>query len=242
MKKTIADSVSDKIEKGEVAMRSKRSIWGEKLRLDGSVVILLTFLTLFAGFLFYWINSNNDLLFGGYGQYGLSSFFQSFPYIFVIGFIALFIFLILIFRTFDFSYKKPFFLILLFVASGVLAMGWISSKQPMGQQIYKQNGRYLRMGMMNNRNAASGIVTEVRSNSLTIQDEKKIKSIITFNSNTHFPFEKPKVGDSIRAIGTRDGLIFNAFGIRVFDESNPSVLGPETMQRRGQRRGMMWNW
>jgi len=243
MKKTIADSISDKIKKGEVTMRSKASIWTEKLKLNGGMIVLLVLLTAIAGFVFYWINSNNDLLFGGYGQYGLSSFIQSFPYIFVVGFIALFFFLILIFRTFDFSYKKPFFFILLFVVIGVLITGWISIKQPMSQQIYQQEGRFFRMGMMNNSNAVTGVVVEINNNRISIQNVDNNIIIINTNVNTHFPFGQPKVGDQIRSVGSWDSDIFTAIGVRIFDETNISTLGPGMMQGRGQGqgRGMMWN-
>jgi len=243
MKKTIADSVSEKIKKGELTMRSKPSIWIEKLKLNGSMIVLLVLLTAIAGFVFYWINSNNDLLFGGYGQYGLSSFIQSFPYIFVIGFIALFIFLILIFRTFDFSYKRPFFIIILFVALGILVLGWVSIKQPMSQQLYQQEGRFFRMGMMNNSNAVTGLVVEISQNKISLQNNNDNLIIINTNTTTHIPFGQPKVGDQIRAVGTWNGAIFTAIGIRVFDETNPSTLGHGMIQdqRQGQGRGMMWN-
>lgn len=247
MKKTIANSISEKIKKGEVTMRSQLSVMTEKFGLNGGLAIIMILLCSIAGFIFYWINSNNDLLFGGYGRYGLSSFVQSFPYIFIIGFITLFIFLIIIFRKYDFSYKKPFYLILLIVAIGILAIGWFSIKQPISQKIYQNEGRFLRMGMMNNNNAVSGVVEEINGKNIIIQDEKGINTTVNFTSETHFPFGQPKIGDSVRAVGTWNKLIFNAFGVRIFDENNPSTLGPGMMKGRGQGRGqgqgrgMMWN-
>lgn len=241
MKKTIADSISDKIKKGEISMRSQLSVWAEKMGINGSMAVLSVFLILISGFIFYWINSNNDLLFGGYGKYGLSSFFQSFPYIFVFGFIILFILLTFFFRNFDFSYKKPFSIILIIVAVGILLIGWISIKQPMSQQIYKQGGRNLRMGMMNNSNAVSGIVVEVDVNAIVIQNEKGTNTIVNFTSDTHFPFGQPKIGDSVRAVGVWEESVFKAFGIRIFDENNPSTLGPGMRDGRGQGRGKMLN-
>jgi len=243
MKKTIADSVSDKIKKGEVTMRSKASIWTEKLELNGGMMILLILLTAIAGFIFYWINSNNDLLFGGYGQYGLSSFIQSFPYIFVTGFIVLFIVLIRIFRTYDFSYKKPFFIIILSIALGILIIGWVSIKQPMSQQLYQQEGRFFRMGMMNNANAVTGTVIEIKQNGLSIKNKDNEIIMINTSSNTHYPFGQPKIGDQIRSVGSWDGTIFTAIGVRLFDETNPSTLGPGMMRGPGQGkgRGRTWN-
>ncbi len=237
MKRTIADSISDKIKKGEISMRSQLSVWAEKMGINGGMAVLSVCLILISGFIFYWINSNNDLLFGGYGKYGLSSFFQSFPYIFVFGFIVLFIILTHLFRNFDFSYKKPFSIILIIVAVGILLIGWISIKQPMSQRMYQQGGRNMRMGMMNNSNAVSGTVIEININTVVIQNEKGTNTIVNFTSDTHFPFGQPKIGDSVRAVGVWEEPIFKAFGIRVFDETNPSTLGPGMMGGQGQRRG-----
>jgi len=241
MKKTIADSISDKIKRGEITMKSQFSVWAEKLGLNGSLILIFGLLFTITGFVLYWTNSNSDLLIGGYGTYGLSSFVQSFPYIFVLAFIFLFVFLIIIFRRFDFSYKKPFFTILFFVLAGTIILGWISIKQPIGQQLYQQEGRFFRMGMMNNGNAVSGIVTEVNTNTITIQDEKNKNTVISLTSNTHFPYGQPNIGDSVRIVGTWSGSIFSAFGVRVFDNTNPSTLGPNMKQGRGQGRGTMWN-
>lgn len=238
MKKTITDRLTKKIKTGEVVMRSQLSIWAEKIGLNGSVIVLLILLTTIIGFVIYWINSNNDLLFGGYGRYGLSSFFQSFPYIFVVVFFLFFLFLIGIFRKFDFSYKRPFMIILFLILSGILILGWISIKQPIGQRFYKQEGRMFRMGTMNNRNAVSGIVKGANKNKIIIEDENNKQIIINISKDTHFPFGQPKINDSVRAVGVWDGLIFNALGVRIFDENNPSTLGPGMMRERGRGRGI----
>lgn len=241
MKKTIANSITDKIKRGEVTMRSQLSIWTEKSGLNGGLFILLALLCTIAGFIFYWVNSNNDLLLDGYGRYGLYSFLQSFPYLFLIGFITLFILLIVLFRRYDFSYKKPFSIIILIIIIGIIAVAWFSIRQPMGQRFYQQEGRLLRMGTMNNRNAVSGVVTEIKTNTIMLQNENSNNTVVTFNLDTHFPFGKPKVGDSIRAVGAWNEGIFTAFGIRVFDENNPSTLGLGMMRGRGQGRRQMWN-
>ncbi|PIV62500.1 hypothetical protein COS12_02130 [Candidatus Roizmanbacteria bacterium CG01_land_8_20_14_3_00_33_9] len=241
MKKTIVDKITNKIKKGEITMKSQLSIWTEKLGLDGGIVIIFSLLIFLAGFILFWMNSNNDLLFGGYGKYGLFSFIQSFPYILGVVFTLLFLFLIIIFRKFDFSYKKPFLIILLFILVGIILLGWISIKQPLGQRIYQQEGRRFRMGMMNNSNAVSGSVIQVNTNSFTIKDENNENKTVSFNSKTHFPFGQPKEGNQIRSVGFWDGDVFIAIGVRVFDESNPSTLGPGMMRGRGQKRGMMWN-
>jgi len=241
MKKTIADKIRDKIKKGEIKMKSPFSVWAKKLGINSSIVVIVGLLTFTIGLILYWINSNNDLLFGGYGKPGLSSFVQSFPYIFMAIFAILFVFLALIFRTFDFSYKKPFFIILLLVAGGILILGWISIKQPLGQKLYKQEGKMFRMEMMNNSNAITGTVVEINQSKISIQNEDNKIVIINTNSRTHYSFGQPKMGDQIRSVGTWNGDIFTAIGVRVFDETNPSTLGPGILRERGQGRRMMQN-
>lgn len=242
MKKTLVDTLIKKINKGEIKMKSQFSVWTEKLGVNGGIFTLLALLILLIGFILYWINSNNDLLFGGYGKPGFYSFIQSFPYVLLAISIILFIVLTFFFRTFDFSYKKPFFLILIFVIMGILTMGWISSKQPISQRIYQQEGRIFRMGMMNNSNAVSGMVIEIKNDRILIENTDGKKTIINTNSDTHFPFGQPKVGDQIRSVGSWKGDVFIALGIRIFDETNPSTLGPGMMRGRGQGQGSGIKW
>ncbi|PIY69537.1 hypothetical protein COY90_00065 [Candidatus Roizmanbacteria bacterium CG_4_10_14_0_8_um_filter_39_9] len=241
MKKTVADSITDKIKKGEVTMRSQFSIWMDILGLNGGVIGLFILLVSVAGIVLYWINSNNDLILGRYGRYGLSSFIQSFPYLFVVIFLVLFALLIIIFRKFDFSYKKPFFAFTFIILCGVLLIGWMTMRHPFGQRLYQQEGQVFRMGLMNNNNAVSGIVVEIDKETITVQDEKNKNTVLNLNSDTHFPFGTPKIGSSIRSIGIWDGVSFNAIGVRVFDNTDPSTLGPDTMRRQRSGRGMMWN-
>jgi len=220
MKKTVANIIANKIKKGEMTMRSKLSILLEKMSVNGSLTMLFGLLVIIAGFVFYWVNSNNDLIFGGYGQYGLTSFFQSFPYIFVVVFILIFIFLIKIFRKFDFSYKKPFTIILLFILTGILLVGWISIKQPIGQKFYQREGRRFRMNTIKSANTVYGTVVYLEKDLIVIQGEDDKQIVIKINSETHFPFGQPKKGDIIRSVGIWKGSEFIAVGVRVFDDSN----------------------
>lgn len=240
MKKTIADSISDKIKKGEIKMRSQFSVWAEKLGLNSSMIILLVSLMFVAGLVFYWTNSNNDLLLGRYGKYGFLSFFQSFPYFLLILFGILSILFTSIFRKFDISYKRPIVLVLSLFLGFVLIFGWFSAQHSIGQRLYQQEGRILRMGMMNNNNAVSGTVVDINKNTVTIQNEDGKEILLLIDLNTHFPYSQPKIGNAVRSIGIWDGNVFKSFGIRVFDETNPATLGPGMMGGRGQRREMMW--
>ena len=171
MKKTVAEIINNKIKKGEIQMKTSLSVWMERLSLNGSITALLGFLILIAGLLAYWTNNNHDLLLGGYGRYGLSSFFSSFPYILTGIFILAFVLIGVLFRKFDFSYKKPFLLILLSILMGVVGLGWFFMRQPVGQRFYQQEGRRFHMGMQSSDTMVFGIVSLVQGEEIVIYDE-----------------------------------------------------------------------
>lgn len=239
MKKTIAEIINNKIKKGEIQMKSSLSIWMEKLSLNGSITALLGLLILISGLLVYWTNNNHDLLFGGYGRYGLFSFLRSFPYILTGIFILIFILMGVLFRKFDFSYKKPFLLILLFILMGVVTLGWILMRQPAGQRFYQQEGRRLHMGARNSDTMVFGMVSLVNGEEIVIYDEDARMITIKISTDTHFPYGRPVKNDTIRAVGEWNGKIFNAVGVRVFSETNSPV---RRMDGSGQGQGNRRMW
>jgi len=235
MKKTVADKIKQKINRGEIKMRSRLSVWFEKIGIDSGVTLILISLVFIAGLISYWTNNNNDLLFAGYGRYGLLSFAQSFPYLLLILFIFLFILLTMLFRKFDASYKKPFVVILSLILSLVLLFGWFSSKQNFGKKLYQREERMFGMGMTNNQNSVSGTVIRLQKNLIIIKsDTKQIRIIV--DSNTHFPFGQPKIGDLIRSTGSWNNDNFKAIGIRIFRDDDSSMI-----RGRGQGRGVINN-
>lgn len=235
MKKTVAEIINNKIKKGEIQMKTSLFVWMEKLSLNGGITVLLGFLILIAGLLAYWTNNNHDLLFGGYGKYGLSSFFRSFPYVLAGIFILVFILIGVLFRKFDFSYRKPFLLILMSVLIGVLGLGWFFMSQPVGQRFYQQEGRRFHMGMQNSDTTVFGIVSLIRGEEIVINGEDMRMISIKTSTDTHFPYGRPTKNQTIRAVGEWDGDTFKAVGVRVFSETNAP-----TRRMDGSGRGQGW--
>lgn len=223
MKKTVAEIINNKIKTGEIRMKSPLVIVMEKLSLKGGIVVLLGALVLMAGLLAYWTSTNNDLLFGGYGRYGISSFMSSFPYMGAAIFLVLFLLIGFLFRTFDFSYKKPFVPLLIMVFIGIVTLGWIFMRQPVGQRLYQREGRRFQMGGVQNGTMIFGTVVYSDKNEIGVRDEQGSIIAIIVSENTHYPFGQPKVNDSIRAVGEWEGTMFKAVGIRVFTESNSPI-------------------
>jgi len=94
MKNTIKNNILRKIEKGEVKMRSRLSVISEKLGIGSSLALLFLGLIFLSGIISIWLKTNSDLIFGEYGRYGLKTFVESFPYLFVFIFILFFILLL----------------------------------------------------------------------------------------------------------------------------------------------------
>lgn len=223
MKKTVAEIIKNKIKTGEIRMKSPFVIVMEKLSLKGGIAMLLGLLVLMAGLLAYWTSTNNDLLFGGYGRYGISSFMSSFPYMGVSIFFALFLIVGLLFRTFDFSYKKPFVPLLVMVFIGIVVLGWIFMRQPVGQRLYQREGYRFQMGGVQNGTMIFGTVVYGDENEIGVRDEDGSVIAVIVSENTHYPFGRPKVNDSVRAVGEWEGKTFKAVGIRVFTENNSPI-------------------
>jgi len=221
MKKKLKNNILNKIEKGELKMRSRLSVFLEKLGIGSSMVVLFLGLIILAGVISYWFKLNNDLIFGGYGKYGLRIFTQTFPYILVLSFICLFFLLSLLLRKFDFSYKKSFISILSFILGLALVFGWVSLKNPIGRKFYQKEGRFLRIGRMeNNSNSISGQVLQIYGNNLIINTYDGKSVMVKTSNNTHYPFGFPKIRGSVRTIGKWNGDNFEAVGIRVFNEDD----------------------
>jgi hypothetical protein len=225
MKKTIKNNILNKIQNGEVKMRSGLSVFAGKLGMESSIVILFLGLIFLSGLLSLWIKTNSDLVFGEYGRYGLRSFFQSFPYLFVLIFIVFFMLLRFLLKKFDISYKKPFIIILSAILGLAILFGVYSENTFYGKRLYQGSGRYFRTGQMIGDNFFFGKVVKLENNSLVILSEDERKITLSFNSDTHFPFGKPVIGDEIRCVGEWDGDNFKADGIRVFDSDDYSEFG-----------------
>lgn len=215
MAKKLTETIQKQIRDGKLTMRSTFSIWAEKLGIGSGAILLLLLLIFITGSLLYWITSNSDLLTGN-GQLGIVSFFESFPYVLVLVFVIFFILLSALLRSYDFSYKQPFILVVSCILGTALMVGWASQQSPGGRAFYRQQGRRMHMGKNNFANAIFGTVQSTSNQSITIQQEGGTKTTVYYSSQTHFPFGKPVVGDEIRAIGSRSGRGFEAYGIRVF--------------------------
>jgi len=232
----------NKIQKGEVKMRSKLSVFTERLGIESSMILLFLGLIFFSGLVSLWFKTNSDLIFGEYGKYGLRSFIEAFPYLFVMIFIVFFILLSILLKKFDISYKKPFIIILSVILGLAMLFGLYSVNTPYGKRFYQGSGKYFRMGqMMKGNNFFFGKVVGQENNRMIILSEDNKEIAVTINNDTHFPYGKPSLGDEVRCVGEWDGDNFNAYGIRVFNSDDYGGYGGGNgMGGMKDGKGPMW--
>ena len=127
----LQEEIMAEIRQGRVKIRSRLSFWAARLGLGSEVfLVFLLFIFLLAGLLF-WINLNEDLfLESGYGRYRLRLFFYNLPYLLVMLFIVVFVLLSKLIKKYDFSYKKPFLVILSVILALGLVFSWAMLRYP----------------------------------------------------------------------------------------------------------------
>jgi hypothetical protein len=236
MKKSPANAVTKKISEGTLSMRSPASVLIEKIGLSGIIFGIVSGVCILLGFILVWLRMNGDLI-SSYGSYGRMSYVESFPYMpFVIIAIGL-ISLLFVLRRFDLSYKRPLGVILFLTLITALGLAWYGSTLPIGNQFFRGGGMMMRMYGSSGANFVYGTVESISKETIVVVDADGKSYTLRITDQTHFPFGEPTVGDTVRSVGTWDGSIFVATGVRVFDQSQGGMMGRGMGQGRRMQGG-----
>lgn len=239
MAKSRVDAVMNTIESGRVGIRSGFSLWVPKIARGGLLWIMMGILVGLYIVLSVWIATNSDLL-SSYGQTGLWSFLQAFPYIPLLLTIPVVGAFLLAIRAYDISYKKPLLgIVLAGIAVSVVAAGLLSANKDVAQ-VVSQNSRMFGMGQMAGKNFLIGTVQAYGDNTLTVKQNDGSVASVRLTDQTHYPFGTPSVGDTVRVVGdTNSNGIFEAVGVRVFGEDSlyGTGQGERRMDGTGQGKG-----
>ena len=112
MNDSIKNEIMQKIKKDEIPVKSRWLFWAEKIGLQSGLAFgVLILIFLFNAF-FYYIKTNDLLMSLHYGDSVWQKFLHSLPYDLISTIIVLTIGLNLIVKKFDFSYKKPFVIVI----------------------------------------------------------------------------------------------------------------------------------
>jgi len=191
-----------KVKSGQVKMKSSLNILAEKLGLGSGLILAGLSLTLILACLIYWFRANSDLMALPIGRgHGPRLFFQTFPYLWLITFIVLFVLFSWLLKKYDFSYKKPLLIILAFLSALLLVFSLFFQRQPVLTSFLQKRLPLIYAPKDNQLGFIIGEVIAKTKNQLTLNTENNQRYQITFNKETHFSKKPIAVGDMVRVVG-----------------------------------------
>lgn len=200
-KLNLNQQIMAKIEKGQVKMKSGLNILAEKLGLGSGLILAGLLLTLILSWLIYWTRANQDLITVAGPYRGVKIFLQTFPYLWLIGFISLFIFLSWLLRKYDFSYKKPLVIILAFIIGLFAAGAYLFQSHPVLANYLRKQLPLVYSPKSTELGFVIGEIIEKSETKMVLNTQDNKRYSIEYDAQTHFPKNKVEVGDTVRAVG-----------------------------------------
>ena len=190
-----------KINQGQVKMKSRLNILAGELGL-GSGVVLSSFILMFvlAG-LIYWLRANQDLLSFSGPYRGIRLFLQTFPYLWLMVFIALFVFLSWLLKKYDFSYKKPLIIILSVIVALVGILSLFLQQHPVLANYLRHRLPLIYAPINAEPGYIVGEVISQTGNELRLNTQNNNQYLVQYDKDTQFPRSTVMVGDTVRVIG-----------------------------------------
>lgn len=190
-----------KINQGQITMKSSLNLWAEKLGLGSGLVLAALLLTLILAGLVYWFRANEDLLTIPGPYRGIKIFLQTFPYLWLTGFISLFILLSWLLRKYDFSYKKPLVAILAFIIVVFAAGAYLFQTHPALANYLRKQLPLVYSPKTADYGFVIGEVLTKTNRQLVINTQNNKQYAVQYGNQTRFPKGEINVGDTVRAVG-----------------------------------------
>ncbi|MEW6617557.1 MAG: hypothetical protein AB1333_04040 [Patescibacteria group bacterium] len=234
-KKSIKNSVLEKIKSGQAAMKPK---WHFVLKavLIGIGFVIFILLTLFVMSLIIFVLHDNGVWFvPAFGMRGIGRFIVSIPWLLVLACIAFVVVLEILVRKYSFAYRRPF----LYSIIGIIALVVVGG---IGVSTTRMHDNFSRLAMERRLPFAGpiyqgfrtqrpadvypGTVIEITGDGFFIRDKSNETFRVSVSRMTRFPFgSEIVVGDEIVVMGDlKDGVIY-AFGIRTIGDKIPFPQG-----------------
>jgi len=246
-KKSIKETVLDKIKAGKARMIPR---WHFVLRAALAAVgfLIVAGLALYIlSFAFFIVRKTGIWFLPDFGIRGIGVFLFSLPWFLVIAVIAFIIILEALVRQYSFGYRKPLLYSAIGIIVFVVAASVFVTETPFHEGLYRRAhmGELPIIGQLyrdyespRNKDAHIGTITEMTSDGFKIQNPAgEILSVIVA-SDTGFPagldFQK---GDQVLVLGSRDGDIVKAVGVRRID--NDDMMPRRNRQNSGWYRPPM---
>ncbi|MDZ7798987.1 MAG: hypothetical protein U5L76_05325 [Patescibacteria group bacterium] len=248
----LAQKINKTIKEKKIKMRSRFSVMAEKLGLESAAVLLILISILIIGLIGYVLIESGALEFTDFGWSGFGIVFLKFPYELLIIAIVLIIITGYILKSFDFSYKNNFSLIIVLIVFGVILFGLTTAafniprkihnlaqekNIPFASSFFKQKiGYNLKKGP-----AQIGEIINLENNLITITTPLEEEIEVIYDQETLMPQDiELEIGQKIAVLGQLENGLLKAQGIKIFSgqywhHSNENRLRP---RRQGPFRLM----
>lgn len=137
MKKNKENNFLKDINSGKLKIKPKFQIFLEKIGLGGLFFLSIISLSFVFGFIYYWFIFNTEILTNDF-ILNFKILFSLAPVFWIFLFLFLFLILLLFLRQYDFSYKKPFLIIISVLVFLVLIFAYGFYKHPPARRFYQK--------------------------------------------------------------------------------------------------------
>jgi hypothetical protein len=239
---SLEDKIMSEIKSGRVKLRSKYIFLAEKFGFDSVLFLTVFFAVLFAALFFFVMKETDSLEYLSFGRIGFLAFLESFPYLFIIGFILLLLAAgFLISRT-DWSYKKPFKYIALSLVVFALATGSVFAYSGITKKLEEgaYGGRpwgalfkpFFEHGLRERGRSIVGQVFETSTNYLILETPRGLEKI-NFAPSCLCDANQFTADQFLVAIGKKQGYDFIAEKIRLVERENLPMIERGVSRRLG---------
>lgn len=202
MTKSNKQQIMSRIKSGKIKIKSRFNILSHKLGLGSGVVLAGLLLVFTVSGLIYWIRTNQDLatLTPGYG-YRMRLFFLTFPYLWLMAFVLFFIFLSFLLKKYDFSYKKPFIMILALIIALISLLSIVSYQHPLLANYLRKINKTTYLSRPQHLGFVVGQVKTINNSQLILTTKNNQEYIVLYDKQTVLENLPIKANDFVRAIG-----------------------------------------
>jgi len=241
-KKSIKNSVLEKIKSGQAAMKPKWHFVFKAILIGIGLVIFILLTLLVISLIIFILHDNGAWFIPAFGMRGIGRFIISIPWLLVLACIAFIVVLEILVRKYSFAYRKPFLYsivgIIVFVIVGGIGVSATRmhdnfSRLAMEKRLPFAGPIYRGFRTQRPADVYPGTVKEITGDGFFIEDRSNETFHVSVSRVTRFPFgSEIVIGDEIVVMGDlKDGVI-HAFGIRKIGDKIPFSQGPRQIEIR----------
>lgn len=241
-KKSIKNSVLEKIKSGQAAMKPKWHFVLKAILIGIGLVICILLTLLVISLIIFILHDNGAWFIPAFGMRGVGRFIISLPWLLVLACIAFIIVLEILVRKYSFAYRKPFLYsiigIIIFVIVGGIGISATRihdnfSRLAMEKRLPFAGPIYRGFRAQRPADVYPGTVREITGDGFLIENRSHETFRIVVTHATRFPFgSEIVVGNEIVVMGDlKDGVV-HAFGIRKIGDELPFPPGPGQIEMR----------